>query len=55
LSELMNGKRGILPEMEVRLSSIFCGGAESWITQQEHYDVAQLRADRIKVKRFQTA
>ena len=55
LSELVNGKRGISPEMAVRLSKVFGGSAESWITQQAHYDVAQVRADRIKVKRLQTA
>ena len=55
LSELVNGKRGISPEMAVRLSKVFGGSAESWITQQGHYDVAQVRADRIKVRRLQTA
>lgn len=55
LSELVNGKRGISPEMAVRLSKAFGGSAESWLTQQAHYDVAQVRADRIKVRRLQTA
>jgi addiction module HigA family antidote len=55
LSKLVNGKRGISPEMAVRLSKAFGGSAESWITQQAHYDVAQVRAERIKVKRLQTA
>ena len=53
LSELVNGKRGISPEMAVRLSKVFGGSAESWIIQQAHYDVAQVRADRIKLKRLQ--
>jgi addiction module HigA family antidote len=57
LSELVNGKRGISAEMAVRLSKAFGGSAESWLTQQAHYDLAQLRAahivDRIKVKRLQ--
>ena len=53
LSELVNGKRGISPEMAVRLSKAFGGSAESWLTQQARYDLAQLRADRIKVKRLQ--
>ena len=34
LSELVNGKRGISPEMAIRLSPVFGGRAESWITQQ---------------------
>jgi addiction module HigA family antidote len=29
LSELVNGKRGISPEMAVRLSQVFGGSAES--------------------------
>ena len=37
LSELVNGKRGISPEMAVRLSQVFGGSAESWLTQQAHY------------------
>src|SRR6266849_3507460 len=55
LSELVNGKRGISPEMALRLSKVFGGSAESWLTQQAHYDVAQVRAGRIKLKRLQLA
>src|SRR5580658_10904747 len=53
LSELVNGKRGISAEMAVRISKAFGGSAESWLTQQAHYDIAQVRADRIKVKRLE--
>ena len=52
LSELVNGKRGISPEMAVRLSQVFGGSAASWLTQQAHYNLAQVRADRIKLKRL---
>jgi addiction module HigA family antidote len=55
LSELVNGKRGISPEMAVRLSKVFGASAASWLTQQAHYDLAQVRADRIKVKRLESA
>jgi addiction module HigA family antidote len=55
LAELVNGKRGISPEMAVRLSKVFAGSAESWLTQQAHYDVAQVRSGRIKLKRLQIA
>lgn len=55
LSELVNGKRGISPEMAVRLSKVFGGSAESWLMQQAHYDLAQVRADRIRVKRLAIA
>jgi hypothetical protein len=42
-------------ERAVRLSKVFGGSAESWLAQQAHYDLARLRADRIKVKRLQLA
>src|SRR5229473_2109161 len=53
LSELVNGKRGISPEMSVRLSKVFGGSAESWLVQQAQYDLAQVRTDRIKLKRLE--
>ena len=55
LSELVNGKRGISPEMAVRLSKVFGGSAASWLTQQAYYELAQLNADSIKVKRMELA
>jgi addiction module HigA family antidote len=55
LSELVNGKRGISPEMAVRLSQVFGGSAESWVIQQAQYDLAQVQADRIKLKRLEPA
>jgi antitoxin HigA-1 len=53
LSELTNGKRGISPEMAVRLSKVFGGNAESWLLQQAQYDLAHVRADRLKLKRLE--
>ena len=55
LSELVHGKRGISPEMAVRLSQVFGGSAESWITQQAHYDLVRVRRDKIKLKRLEMA
>jgi antitoxin HigA-1 len=55
LSELVNARRGISPEMAVRLSKAFGGSAESWLTQQVHYDLAQIEADKIKVRRLEAA
>jgi antitoxin HigA-1 len=55
LSELINAKRGISPEMAVRLSKAFGGSAESWLTQQLNYDLAQVSADKIKVRRLEVA
>jgi len=52
LSELVNGKRRIAPEMAVRLSKVFGGSAESWLIQQAQYDLAQIRADELKIKRL---
>jgi addiction module HigA family antidote len=53
LSELVNGKRGISPEMAVRLSKVFGGGDESWLIQQAQYELAQVHRDRIKLKRLE--
>ncbi len=50
-SELVNEKRAVSPEMAVRLSKVFGGSAATWLTQQAHYDLAQVRADRIKLRR----
>ena len=55
LSELVNGKRGISPEMAVRLSKVFGGAEQGWLVQQTQYDLAQVRRDRIKLKRLQLA
>jgi antitoxin HigA-1 len=55
LSELVNGRRGISPEMAVRLSKAFGGSAESWLVQQAQYDLAQVKSERIKVKRLELA
>lgn len=55
LSELVNGKRGISPEMAIRLSKVFGGSAESWLTQQAYYELSQVNPDSIKVKRLEPA
>ena len=52
LSELANGKRGISPEMAVRLSEVFGGSEQGWLVQQAQYDLAQVRRDRIKLERL---
>jgi len=54
LSELINEKRGISPEMAIRLSKLFGGSPASWLTQQVHYDIAQIDASRVKVKQLET-
>jgi addiction module HigA family antidote len=51
----VNEKRGISPEMAVRLSKVFGGSAESWLIQQAQYDLAHVHADRLKLKRLELA
>ena len=55
LSELVNEKRGISPEMAVRLSKVFGGTEEGWLMQQAQYDLVQVRRDRLKLKKLQPA
>jgi plasmid maintenance system antidote protein VapI len=58
LSELVNEKRGISPEIAAHLSQVFGGSAESWLTQQARYDLAhpsRRGADRIQLKRLECA
>ncbi len=55
LSELVNEKRGLSPEMAVRLSKVFGGSAESWLVQQAQYDLAHVRVDEMKLKRLELA
>ena len=53
LSELVNGKRGISPEMAVRLSKVFGGTEEGWLVQQAQYDLAQVRRGQMKLKKLE--
>lgn len=54
LSDVVNARSGISPEMAVRLDKAFGGGADTWYSLQAAYDLAQvmLRADEIKVARI---
>jgi antitoxin HigA-1 len=53
LSELVNERSGISPEMAIRLDKAFGGGADSWRLMQANHDMAQAmkHADEIKVQR----
>jgi len=57
LSELVNGRAAISPEMAIRLDKAFGGGAETWLRLQTAYDLAQAmkHADQIKVERLHPA
>jgi hypothetical protein len=53
LSEVVNAKRGMSPEMAVRLSKVFGGTEEGWFVQQAQYDLAQVRRDRMRLKKLE--
>jgi addiction module HigA family antidote len=55
LSELVNGKRGVSPEMAVRLSKVFGGTEDGWLMQQAQYDLSQVRREHIKLRRVKVA
>ena len=57
LSNLINGKTGISPEMAIRLSKAFGSTPETWLGMQLAYDLAQARKNEagIKVKRLRAA
>lgn len=57
LSDIVNGRSGISPEMAIRLDKAFGGGAETWFRLQASYDLAQAlkHAGRIKVARVRRA
>ena len=57
LSDVVNGRSGISPEMAIRLDKAFGGGAQTWLRLQAAYDLAQAmrHADRIKVERLTPA
>ena len=54
LSDVVNGRSGISPEMAVRISKVFGGSAQIWCRMQAAYDLARTleRADTIKVGRL---
>ena len=57
LSDIVNCRSGISPEMAIRLDKAFGGGAETWFRLQAAYDLAEAmrHADRIKVERLTRA
>ncbi len=57
LSDIVNCRSGISPEMAIRLDKAFGGGAETWYRLQSAYELAQAmeKADRIRVERLSPA
>ena len=56
LSDVVNSRSGISPEMAIRLDKAFGGGAHTWYRLQADYDLARaLRNDpHIEVERLST-
>ena len=54
LSDIVNCRSGISPEMAIRLDKAFGGGAETWYRLQSAYELAQAmkKANQIKVERL---
>jgi addiction module HigA family antidote len=54
LSELLNGRNGVSAEMAVRLEMAGWSTAESWLRNQQSYDLwrAKQRVGRLKVTKF---
>ena len=50
LSNIVNGKSGISPEMAVRLAKAFGGTAEIWLRLQAAYDLARVRRREAEIK-----
>ena len=52
LSELVNGKAGVSPEMAVRLSKAFRTTAEFWLNLQQQYDLwhAKQRLGELQIR-----
>ena len=55
LNNVINGKSGISAEMAIRLTKAFGSSAETWLKMQMAYDLTQVQADRIEVKRLKIA
>jgi antitoxin HigA-1 len=57
LSELLNGRVGVSPEMAVRLSIAFDTTSESWLTMQMEFDLWRVEKKRpkLKVKKIKVA
>ncbi|HRY19567.1 MAG TPA: HigA family addiction module antitoxin [Candidatus Competibacteraceae bacterium] len=46
LSKIVNGSRGVTPEMAVRISRAFGGSPESWLGHQAAFDLWRIQQNR---------
>jgi addiction module HigA family antidote len=55
LSNVVNEKGGISPEMAVRLEKVFGGVAETWLRMQVSYDLAQVikHVNKLRLHRYE--
>jgi len=55
LNDLVNCKRGISPDMAIRLDMAFGGGAGTWLRMQAAYDLAQARekTKKLDIKKYE--
>lgn len=50
VSELVNERRGVSPEMALRLGRFFGNGTGIWLTMQTHYDHWRIEHDAAALK-----
>ncbi len=57
LSAILNGRAGISPEMALRLAAAFDTTPESWLDQQQQYDLWHARRSNVarKIKPLRAA
>lgn len=54
LAEILAGKRGISPEMALRLAVVTNTDAQSWLNLQAHYDLEKARDNKAIQKKLKT-
>ena len=50
VSELVNGRAGVSPEMALRIGTATKSTPESWLNMEMHYDLWQIRRKQKKLK-----
>ncbi len=57
LSELVNGRAGLSPEMALRIGAATKTTAESWLNMQSYYDLWQTRKQRkaVRIKKLDSS
>jgi antitoxin HigA-1 len=50
LSNILNGRTGVSPEMALRLAKAFGGTPEIWLRLQANYDLAEVRRREAEIQ-----